>query len=76
MRICKRCIQPDTRPGIYFNDEGICGACLYHEDVEKNIDWKQREKKLKEIAKWAKEKIRESDSNYDCVIGVSGGNQI
>ena len=69
MKICKKCIQPDTRPDIYFNEDGICGACLWHEE-KKKIDWKDREKQLSEIAEWAKKTTK---SNYDCVIGVSGG---
>lgn len=73
MKYCKRCVQPDTRPGIHFDEKGICGACLYQIDVEKNIDWTQREKELKEIAEWAKEKSVENESNYDCAVGVSGG---
>ena len=32
MKICKECIQPDTRPGIYFNKNGICGACLWEKE--------------------------------------------
>lgn len=68
MKICKKCIQPDTRPGIYFNN-GICGACIWEE--EKNeIDWKERENELHEIAEWAKKTAK---NNYDCAIGVSGG---
>ena len=69
MRICKKCIQPDTRPGIYFDENGVCGACLW-EDERKKIDWDQRRKELDEIAQWAK---NHSNGNYDCVIGVSGG---
>jgi N-acetyl sugar amidotransferase len=69
MKICKKCIQPDTRPGIYFDEDGICGACLWEEE-KKTIDWKQRENELREIVKWAKTK---NSSNYDCAIGVSGG---
>jgi len=69
MRVCNRCIQPDTRPGIYFNNQGICGACLWEEE-KKEIDWESREKELEEIAEWAKNTAK---SNYDCVIGVSGG---
>ena len=65
--ICKKCVQPDTRPGIYFKD-GVCGACLYEEE-KKTIDWNARQKELKDIVKWAKSKNRD----YDCVIGVSGG---
>lgn len=69
MKICKKCIQPDSRPGIYFNNNGICGACLWEEE-KKSIDWQKREEELKQIANSAK---RSSKSNYDCVIGVSGG---
>ncbi len=69
MKICKKCIQPDTRPGIYFNEEGVCGACLW-EEKRKSIDWNSRFDELVQIANWAKEN---SSGNYDCVIGVSGG---
>ena len=69
MKYCKKCIQPDTRPGIVFNEEGVCYACRYAESIE-SIDWGERQKKLKEIAKWAKEN---NNGGYDCVIGVSGG---
>ena len=69
MRICTKCIQPDTRPGIFFTDDGICGACMWEEEKEE-IDWASREKELQDIAECAK---KTTNSNYDCVIGVSGG---
>jgi len=69
MRICKKCVQPNTRPKIYFSEDGICGACLWEEE-KKKIDWVQREKELNEISDWAK---KTSTGPYDCVIGVSGG---
>lgn len=69
MKYCKKCLQPDTRPGIYFNEEGICGACLWEEEKEK-INWKEREKELQDIADNAKCK---ATGAYDCVVGVSGG---
>lgn len=71
MKYCKKCLQPDTRPGIIFNEEGICYACIYEEE-KKNIDWNKREKELKQIAKEAKQIAKERNT-YDCVIGVSGG---
>jgi N-acetyl sugar amidotransferase len=73
MRYCKKCIQPDTRPNIYFNEEGVCGACLYQEEIEGKINWAEREKEIQKIAQWAKEKAKENNCNYDCAIGVSGG---
>lgn len=69
MKICKKCVQPDTRPGIFFNVDSICGACLW-EDEKKRINWAERKNELIEIARTAKAK---STGPYDCVIGVSGG---
>ena len=69
MKICKKCIQPDTRLGIYFDKNGICGACIWEKEKEA-IDWDLRRKELEEIASWAK---NNTSSNYDCAIGVSGG---
>lgn len=68
MRVCKECIQPDTRPGIYFDENGVCGACLW-EHQKKIIDWEERQLELEEIVKQSKNK----NANYDCAIGVSGG---
>jgi tRNA(Ile)-lysidine synthase TilS/MesJ len=69
MRICKECIQPDTRPGIYFNSDGVCGACLW-EHEKNDINWTERESELLDIVSCAKSK---KTSSYDCAIGVSGG---
>ena len=27
MKYCKRCVQPDTRPHVKFDDDGVCYAC-------------------------------------------------
>ena len=55
MKYCKKCLQPDTRPGVFFSDSGICGACLY-EESKATIDWAEREKELKDICDWARSK--------------------
>lgn len=72
MKYCKKCVQPDTRPGIYFSEDGVCGACLW-EEQKKKIDWDQRKKELDEIIDKAKLYKKKKNSNYDCAIGVSGG---
>ena len=69
MRYCKKCVQPDTRPGITFDEEGVCYACRYAENID-SIDWDKRRKRLREIAEWAK---KNSSGGFDCVVGVSGG---
>lgn len=72
MKYCKKCLQPNTRPGIVFDEDGVCLACKYEESKLK-IDWIAREKELQAIADEAKEKARRNGVAYDCVIGVSGG---
>lgn len=68
LKICIKCIQPNTRPGIFFNEKSVCGACLWEEE-KKRIDWSKRIIELKNIVADAKKE----NSTYDCVIGVSGG---
>ena len=69
MKFCKKCVQPDTRPGIEFDEEGVCLPCRITER-KSGVDWKARKQELIEIAEWGK---KNSNSGYDCVIGVSGG---
>ena len=72
MKCCKKCIQPDTRHGIEFDKDGVCGGCRYTESWE-TIDWRRRKEELVQIAENAKRMAREWNAPYDCVIGVSGG---
>jgi N-acetyl sugar amidotransferase len=69
MRYCKKCVQPDTRPSIVFDDEGVCMACRYSEEIP-SIDWDERQRQLQKIVEWAKEN---SHGGFDCIVGVSGG---
>lgn len=69
MKYCKKCLQTDTRPGIKFDNNGICPACNYHESL-KAVDWEERRKELDDIVAFGK---ANNHSGYDCIIGVSGG---
>ena len=35
MRYCKKCTMPDTRPGITFDENGVCCACNHFENRKK-----------------------------------------
>ncbi len=72
MRYCRRCLQPDTRPGIKFNEDGVCYACIY-EESKSSIDWNERAGQLEAIAENARKEAERRGNPYDCVIGVSGG---
>jgi N-acetyl sugar amidotransferase len=69
MKYCKTCLQPDTRPGIRFNANGVCPACIYSESL-KSVDWDERKKEIEEVVAFGK---AHNHSGYDCIIGVSGG---
>ncbi|MCR5791341.1 MAG: N-acetyl sugar amidotransferase [Lachnospiraceae bacterium] len=69
MRYCKRCVMPDTRPGIRFDEEGICSACRSYE-AQKTVDWDKRWKEFESLC----DKYRGMNGDgYDCMIAVSGG---
>lgn len=68
MNYCKRCVMPDTRPGIKFNENGVCYPCL-NAEKRKETDWIKRQEELKNLCN----KYRRDDGYYDCVIPVSGG---
>lgn len=69
MKYCKKCVMPDTRPGIRFDEEGICQACRAEEQKDKT-NWTERWTELQELC----DKYRGSKGDdYDCIIAVSGG---
>ena len=69
MKYCKKCLMPNTRPGIKFNDQEICSACINFEK-RKTTNWDARWEELKKIC----DKFRGCNGNsYDCAIAVSGG---
>jgi N-acetyl sugar amidotransferase len=69
MKYCKKCVMPDTKPGIVFDDQGVCMACRASEK-RKETDWTARYKELEKLA----DKYRGCNGDYyDCIIPVSGG---
>lgn len=69
MKYCVRCTYPENHPlGLTFNDEGVCSGCLVHEE-KYQIDWAEKEKEFKTILGYYK---NTPDSDYDCIIPVTG----
>lgn len=69
LKFCKKCLYPDIKPQLQFDENGICDACRWIDEKEK-IDWDSRRKDLANIL----EKYKSKDgSKYDCIIPVSGG---
>ena len=53
--------MPDTRPGIIFDEKGVCTDCRTYEK-QKTIDWDSRWKKFWKIMdKWYNQELFEQD---------------
>ena len=69
MYYCRKCVMPNTRPGISISWDGICEAC-HNYDKKDSIDWDQRLRELEALC----DRYRGCNGNgYDCAIAVSGG---
>ncbi|MEM1484901.1 N-acetyl sugar amidotransferase [Oscillospiraceae bacterium PP1C4] len=69
MKYCKKCVMPDTRPGITFDPDGVCCACKTHEK-KKDTNYTVRMDELNKLC----DKYRGMNGEgYDCAIAVSGG---
>jgi N-acetyl sugar amidotransferase len=68
IRYCRRCIMPETKPDILFDDDGVCSACRHFSD-RADVDWAQRSLELDSIL----DRYRRGASTYDCIVPVSGG---
>ena len=69
---CKKCIMPNSRPRIVFDESGICNACLH--SLKKNkINWQKRKEEFSILIDQIKKQSLKNKSYYDCVIPWSGG---
>ncbi len=71
MKICNRCILPDTFPGITFDEEGLCSHCRRSEAAkiqtsEQKAGYHERLDKLIEA-------VKESSTSYHAIMAYSGG---
>ncbi|WP_294360286.1 7-cyano-7-deazaguanine synthase [uncultured Clostridium sp.] len=70
MKICTKCILPETYPGISFDENGVCNFCNEHEKKENQIKSRfQNKDQLKD----ALEKYKNINKKYDVLVPLSGG---
>ena len=69
MKICQKCVLPETFPGIRFNEESVCNYCLDFRG-EKNLEEKKRRYRGKFEDLIA---IHKGKSDYDAIMSYSGG---
>lgn len=70
MIYCVKCVMPSTRPGIKFDEVGVCSACQSYAN-RKKVDYDARWKEFEALC----ERYRgmNGPNGYDCMIAVSGG---
>ncbi|MBF0595727.1 MAG: N-acetyl sugar amidotransferase [Candidatus Omnitrophica bacterium] len=66
---CKKCLMPNSRPRVVFNEEGVCNACTYAEEKWKNVNWDFRREEFLRLI----EPYRSKKGEWDCVVPWSGG---
>ena len=69
---CDRCLSNQTIKSINLDKNNICQFCNIHDEMNEEFPLNDlSEKKLFKIS----EKIKKDgiNSNYDCIVGISGG---
>ena len=71
-QICNRCVIDSTIPETSFDSKGVCNYCYIYDKIDnnfKNLD--KQKKKFKTIISQIKK--GGAYRKYDCIVGVSGG---
>lgn len=65
--ICKKCVLPESKPDIWFNEEGICNICVEHEKSKESFEKPLETDFIKMLNQ------HKGKSEYDCLVMCSGG---
>ena len=68
IKYCAKCILPNSRPNLKFDDDGNNCNCAT-KDTKTAIDWDARQDSFRRLVS----DIKNIDSSYNCIIPVSGG---
>ena len=66
---CSQCVNSNQRPGLTFDECGVCDACQYAEIKHNHISWEEREQELIKVLG----NFRSTDGSFDVVVPSSGG---
>ncbi|OIQ50050.1 hypothetical protein BerOc1_01980 [Pseudodesulfovibrio hydrargyri] len=68
IKVCAKCLMPNSRPRIQFDEQGVCNACR-HGESKPVVDWEARRAEFLELL----DLHRSKDGSWDCVVPWSGG---
>jgi len=69
VKFCKLCVISNQRPRIFFDNNGICGACRHDYRKKHEINWSLRKNQLEQLC----DKYRRKDGGWDVLVPGSGG---
>ena len=69
MKYCIECLLPSTKPDLSFDSKGVCSACSAYE-ARSEVNWAERRNEFVDLVNKYK---AQNESNWDCIIPVSGG---
>ena len=70
IKYCSKCVIPSSSAiPVQFDENGVCSGCNVAQQ-KFEIDWDRRSKQFNSLLNQYKSK---DNSNYDCIIPVSGG---
>lgn len=68
MKLCTKCVIPETAESLSFDESGSCSVCKQIEYKMEEIDWDKRKLELQDLINQYKGKY-----DYDCIVPFSGG---
>lgn len=68
MKVCTRCVLPETFPGIKFDSEGVCNYCLDKRNANRPKEKIEYEQRFKDLVQQKK-----GQGCYDVIMAYSGG---
>lgn len=71
LRYCNRCLYPQTKPELHFNEDGLCSACQAY-DARLHIDWRAREEQFVQLVNETWRALRYGGQPW-VIVPVSGG---
>lgn len=63
---CNFCVMDNSDPNIVFNSNGECNHCI---DARKKLSDYQKDNYIQDFIN----KLKQTNSKYDCILGLSGG---
>ena len=74
MKYCTKCVYPQIAVNLETDEQGVCSSCRTFEKFEQLTRefWEIRKKKFEAIVKETIS-VKKEESDYDCLIPVSGG---